>query len=166
MNEQDRKSGLAKGDATFALAMIAVALFTMWGLRNQPKAPYDPVGAAAVPFWTAACVLALAIFLLARVLLRHSTRGDAQALFTANEAVDDTYSVVPSFSVWAVGLSIVYVAAMPVVGFMIASIVYMLALGWVLSARTPRALVILAVVAVVLGAGIDLGFRAMLIDLP
>ncbi len=49
MNEQDRKSGLAKGDATFALAMIAVALFTMWGLRNQPKAPYDPVGAAAAP---------------------------------------------------------------------------------------------------------------------
>ena len=104
--------------------------------------------------------------LLARVLLRQSTRGAAQALFTANEAVDDTYTVVPSFSVWAVGLSIVYVAAMPVVGFMIASIVYMLALGWILSMRTPRALLILTVVAVALGAGIDLGFRAMLIDLP
>jgi len=166
VNEQDRKSGLAKGDATFALAMIAVALFTMWGLRNQPKAPYDPVGAAAVPFWTAACVLALAVFLLARVLLRQSTRGTAQALFTASEAVDDTYSVVPSFSAWAVGLSVVYVVAMPVVGFMAASIVYMLVLGWVLSARTARASVILAVVAVALGAGIDLGFRAMLIDLP
>ena len=87
-------------------------------------------------------------------------------MFTANEAVDDTYSVVPSFSAWAVGLSVIYVAAMPFAGFMVASIVYMLALGWVLSARTPRALLILAIVAVALGAGFDFGFRAMLIDLP
>jgi hypothetical protein len=166
LNEQDRKPGLAKGDAAFALAMMAVALTVMWGLRHQPKAPYDPVGAAAVPFWTAAIVLALAAFLLVRVLLRRATRGDAQALFTANEAIDDSYDVVPSFSVWAVALSILYIAVMPLVGFMASSIVYMLALGWVLSDRTPRAMAILACVAVVLGAGIDLGFRAMLIDLP
>lgn len=166
MNEQDRKSGLAMGDAAFALAMIAVALFTIWGLRNQPKTPYDPLGAAAIPVWTAGCVIVLATILLVRVLLRHATRGGAQALFTSSEAVDDSYAVVPSFSAWAVGLSILYVAAMPFVGFMLASIVYMMALGWILSARTPRALAILFVVSVVLGAGIDFGFRAMLIDLP
>ena len=103
----------ARADALFALAMMAVALLTMWGVRNQPRAPYDPVGAAAVPFWTAVAVLALASVLLVRVLLKHSTRGAAMSLFTMSEAVDDSYAVVPRFSVYAVVLSFLYVALIP-----------------------------------------------------
>jgi hypothetical protein len=156
----------ARADAAFAIAMIAVALLTMWGVRNQPKAPYDPVGAAAVPFWTATAVFVLAAILLVRVLLRHSTRGDSMSLFTASEAIDDSYAVAPRLSVYSILVSILYVAAIPVIGFMSASVIYMCVLGWLLGDRTPRSLAVVAAVAVVCGVGLDLGFRALLIDLP
>jgi putative tricarboxylic transport membrane protein len=166
VSNQGESARLAKGDAAFAVSMIAVALLTMWGVRNQPKAPYDPVGAAAVPFWTAAIVLALAVVLLARVLMKLSTRGDAISMFTMSDAVDDTYAVRPRLSVYAILLSVIYTAAIPIAGFMYASILFMLALGWLLSDRTLRALVLVAIVAVVGAVGLDAGFRALLIELP
>jgi len=156
----------ARADALFALAMLAVALLTLWGVRNQPRAPYDPVGAAAVPFWTAVAVLALASVLLVRVLLKHSTRGAAMSLFTMSEAIDDSYAVVPRFSVYAVALSFLYVALIPLAGFAAASVLYMLVFGAALCDRTPRSLAIVAVVALLGGVGLDYGFRALLIDLP
>jgi len=153
-------------DATFALSMIAAALLTMWGLRNQPKAPYDPVGAAAVPFWTAALVMALGGVLLVRVLLRHSTRGEATAYFISTDAIDDSYSVRPGLSAVAAVASFAYAAAMPLVGFAAASTAFMFVLGWFLCERTPRAALAVAAVAVVGGFGLDAGFRAMMISLP
>ncbi len=156
----------ARADALFALAMMAVALLTMWGVRNQPRAPYDPVGAAAVPFWTAVAVLALASVLLVRVLLKHSTRGAAMSLFTMSEAVDDSYAVVPRFSIYAVVLSFLYVALIPLAGFAAASVLFMLVFGTALCDRTPRSLAIVAVVALLGSVGLDYGFRALLIDLP
>jgi len=85
----------ARSDAGFAVAMIAAGALTMWGLRNQPRAPFDPVGAAAIPFWTAAAVIALALVLLAGVVLRKSMRGDAASYFVSTEAIDDSYAVRP-----------------------------------------------------------------------
>ena len=166
MSNQDESARFAKGDAAFAVSMIAVALLTMWGVRNQPKAPYDPVGAAAVPFWTAAIVLVLALLLLARVLMKRSTRGDAMSMFTMSDAIDDSYAVRPWLSVCAILLSLMYTAAIPIAGFMYASVGFMLALGWLLSDRTPRALALVAILAVVGAVGLDAGFRALLIDLP
>jgi len=87
--------GSARSDAGFAVAMIAAGALTMWGLRNQPRAPFDPVGAAAIPFWTAAAVIALALVLLAGVVLRKSMRGDAASYFVSTEAIDDSYAVRP-----------------------------------------------------------------------
>jgi putative tricarboxylic transport membrane protein len=166
VSNRGESTPLAKGDAVFAVSMIAVALLTMWGVRNQPKAPYDPVGAAAVPFWTAVVVLALAVLLLVRVLLRRSTRGSAISMFTMSEAIDDSYAVRPWLSAHAIVLSFAYAAGIPIVGFMYASLGFMLILGWLLSDRSPRALALVAAVAIVGSVGIDLGFRALLIDLP
>jgi small-conductance mechanosensitive channel len=146
--------------------MIAVALLTMWGVRNQPKAPYDPVGAAAVPFWTAATMLVLAGVLLARVFLRRSNGGSSTPLFTMSEAIDDSYALSHRLSVYGIGLAILYAMAIPYFGFMLASIGYMAIFGWLLSDRSPRALATVAAVAFVGGVGLDLGFRALLIDLP
>ena len=41
-----------------------------------------------------------------------------------------------------------------------------LVLGWLLSDRTPGALAIVAAIAILGGAGLDAGFRALLVDLP
>jgi hypothetical protein len=153
-------------DALFALSMVAVSVMTMWGLRNQPKAPYDPVGAAAIPFWTAAIVLALAVLLLVRTWTGKEQREQIASLFTSTEAIDDSYSVAPRLSIYAILVSIAYAAIIPLAGFMIASSLYMLVLGWLLSDRTPKAVAIVIGVALVGGIGLDLGFRALLVDLP
>jgi hypothetical protein len=162
--DEARKS--ARKDTAFALAMIGASLLTMWELRNQPRAPYDPVGAAAVPFWTAAIMVALAVLLLVRVFMKHDTRGEAISIFTMSEAIDDSYAVRPRLSIYAIALSLLYAAAIPVAGFMLASIGFMLTLGWLLSDRTPKALALVVAVALVGAVGLDAGFRALLIDLP
>jgi hypothetical protein len=153
-------------DAGFALAMIAVGALTMWGLRNQPRAPFDPVGAAAIPFWTAAAVIVLAVVLLAGVVMRKSMRGDATSYFVSTEAIDESYAVRPALSVVAIAATIGFIAAIPALGFRYASIGFMLVLGWQLSDRTPRALAVVAAVAFVAGIGLDAGFRAMMVSLP
>jgi hypothetical protein len=156
----------ARADSFFALSMMAVSALTMWGVRNQPRAPYDPVGAAAVPFWTAAIVFALSAVLIIRVFLKHATRGDAMSLFTMSEAIDDSYAIQPLYSVYAIILSFVYAGMIPVAGFLVASALYMLVLGAILCDRTPKSLILVAVVAFVGSFGLDYGFRALLIDLP
>ena len=153
-------------DGVFALTMIGAGAATLWGVRNQPRAPFDPVGAAAIPSWTAIVVIALALLLLARIVLGHATRGGAASLFTATEAVDETYAVRPGLSVVTTLLAFGYAAALPLAGFRLASIGFMLVLGWLLSDRTPRALAIVAAIAILGGAGLDAGFRALLVDLP
>lgn len=153
-------------DGVFALAMILVAAVAIWGLQGQPRAPYDPVGAAAVPFWTAVLMIVLAGSLLVRVLLRHSTRGTATAYFVSTEAIDDSYAVRPAYSISAMLAAFAYAAAMPYLGFAAASVAFMFFLGWQLGGRSPRALATIAALAVAGGFGVDAGFRAMMIDLP
>lgn len=166
VNGGKSRSAELRRDSIFALTMIAVSLLTMWGLRHQPKAPFDPVGAAAIPFWTAAIVLCLAVILLARALSGRGEGGSAASMFTSTEAVDDSYVVAPELSVYAIVISIAYAAAIPVIGFMLASVAYMLVLGWVLSDRSVRSTAIVVIVAIVGGVGLDLSFRALLVDLP
>jgi Tripartite tricarboxylate transporter TctB family len=159
-------SGEARRDVAFASAMIGAGLLTIWGLRNQPKAPFDPVGAAAIPVWTAGIVIALAIVLLVRVALGKIVRGDAQSLFASTEAIDDSYAVRPVLSWLAIGLALVYVIVLPVLGFAAASAAFMFAFGWALSDRSPRMTAYVAVIALAGAFGLDAGFRAMAISLP
>lgn len=166
MSEAGSASATKRRDVAFAISMIGVALLTMWGLRNQPKAPYDPIGAAAIPFWTAAIVLVLAIVLLLRAVLGRGEGGSAVSMFVSTESVDDSYSVVPSLSLYSIAASVAYAVLIPTVGFLAASIGYMLVLGWILSDRSPRSVVLVVLVACIGGIGLDLGFRALLVDLP
>jgi hypothetical protein len=153
-------------DLAFALGIIAISALAIWEARKQPKAPFDPVGAAAVPIATAAIMIALALVILARLALGRATRGSAQSLFTASEAVDEGYRVRPAMSWAAIALSFAYAAAIPVAGFMAATVVYLGALGWIMADRSARAAIVVAAIAATGGVGLTLGFRALLIDLP
>src|SRR5262245_25142786 len=68
-------------DAVFAISMITVSLVTIFEARKQPRSPYDPIGAAAIPIWTGWITIGLAAVLLLRIALRRSTIGGAQSLF-------------------------------------------------------------------------------------
>ena len=165
MEEQDTSTSRRR-DLIFALVIIAVAAVVIWEARKQPHSPYDPIGAAGVPIWTAGIMIVLAGSMLLRLALGRSTAGAAKSLFTSTEAVDDSYDTRPGLSLAAIVGSIVYIAAMPLVGFLPATIAFLWLLGSILSDRSPRALAICAAIAIVGGVGLDLGFRAMLVDLP
>lgn len=163
----DRDSAASRRrDLAFALGIVAVSAVTIWEARKQPRAPFDPVGAAAVPIATAAIMIALAAVLLLRLWLNRPTRGAAQSLFTASEAIDESYAVRPAMSWLAIAATAAYVAAIPLIGFMAATVAYLGALGWGLSDRSARATAITGAIALVGGVGLTLGFRALLIDLP
>lgn len=166
MSQEPESAGETRRDVAFAAFMIASGALTIWGLRNQPRAPFDPVGAAAIPVWTAWIVIALAALLLLRIALGKLTRGGAQSMFTSTEAVDASYEVRPVLSWTAIGLSFAYAAAMPILGFALASAVFMFVFGWALSDRSPRMAGIAAIVAVLGGYGLDWGFGAMSVSLP
>jgi putative tricarboxylic transport membrane protein len=166
MSQEPESAGETRRDVAFAVFMIGAGLLTIWGLRNQPKAPFDPVGAAAIPVWTAWIVIGLAALLLARVALGKLTRGGAQSMFTSTEAVDASYDVRPGLSWIAIGCSFAYAAVMPFLGFALASAIFMFAFGWALSDRSPRMTAIAATIAVLGGYGLDAGFGAMAVSLP
>jgi hypothetical protein len=165
-NETEDSPSSRRRDAVFALAIIAVAGLVLWEARKQPRSPYDPIGAAGVPIWTALAMIVLAGSMLVRIALGKSTMGEAKSLFTATEAIDDSYSTRPWLSAGAIALTLVYALVAPWIGFMAASVIFLAVLGWLLSDRTPRALAICAAIAVIAGIGLDRGFRALLIDLP
>jgi hypothetical protein len=66
----------------------------------------------------------------------------------------------------AIGATAIYLAAIPPLGFMAATIAYLGGLGWVLSDRGARATAIVAAIALSGGVGLTFGFRALLVDLP
>jgi putative tricarboxylic transport membrane protein len=155
-------------DIAFALLMIASAAVTIWAARRIPRSPYDPVGSAAIPVWTAWILIALAVLLLARVALGRSTAGDAQSLFV-NLADQDSvdYRLRPELAAVSFALTVGYVAAMPLAGFLIATFIYMLALGWALCERSRQSLLSTAVLALAGSVAIDWIFRRwLLINLP
>jgi len=161
-----RQSRLA--DGLFAVAMIAAAGATIFEARKQPRSPFDPVGAAAIPTWTAWIVIALAVVLLLRLALRRSTIGGAQSLFVGIVAQGEVdYRLRPMLALATLLLTVGYAALLPVAGFRTATVAYMLLLGWLMCDRRPASLAGTAVLAGAGGVAIDYIFRHVLyVPLP
>ncbi len=155
-------------DAVFALAMIGAAIATLVELRKQPRSPFDPVGAAAIPSWTAWIVIALAALLLLRLVFGRATAGAAQSLFVG--IVDQAgldYRLRPALALATFALTVAYAAVMPLIGFLAATACYLLALGWLLCDRKPVSLVVTGAIALLGSVAIDWVFRRILyVPLP
>lgn len=168
MSTRPDTSKSRRTDVAFALLMIASAAATIWEAQRIPRSPFDPVGSAAIPVWTAWLLIALAVVLLGRVALGRSTAGDAQSLFVnlADEAEID-YRLRPDLAALSFVLTVAYVALMPLAGFLLTTFVYMLLLGWALCDRSRRALIGTSLLALLGSLAIDWIFRRwLLIDLP
>src|SRR5262249_47349480 len=146
----------------------ATAVLTIFEARKQPRSPYDPIGAAAIPVWTSWVTIGLAAVLLLRIVLRRSTLGGAQSLFVGIVGQDTLdYRLRPGLAVISFVATIAYAAAIPFVGFRIATLGFMLILGWLMCDRRPISLFGTAVIAVAASFAIDHVFRRwLLVDLP
>jgi fatty acid desaturase len=155
----------ARADIAFALGSAAVAGLVILGLRGQPKAPYDPVGAAAIPFWTAVAVLALAVVLVATTVFGRRPR---QATTMPSFARDASGAVIgqPRLALATIALAAGYAALLPVVGFLVASVAFGAALGLALGDGSRRQRWVTLGVASSVGVVLDAVCRALLISLP
>lgn len=166
LDGESRRSRVA--DGVFAVAMIGAAVATLVELRKQPRSPFDPVGAAAIPGWTAWIVIALASLLLLRIAFGRSTAGSATSLFVGIvDQAELDYRLRPGLAVACFVLTLAFAALVPLLGFRMATVGYMLILGWLLCDRSVASLAITAGMALAGGIGLDALFRHVLfVPLP
>ncbi|MBJ3774643.1 tripartite tricarboxylate transporter TctB family protein [Acuticoccus mangrovi] len=149
-----------RGDVGLALVVAAFAALLLWQAAKVPPPFFDPLGSAAVPRGVAVVLLLLAAIVLVRALLARP--------WPALER-DTGYRRRPDVACGIVALAVAYVGVMAagVLGFMVATILF-LALGTALLATFRRRQVLIGLaLAVVLGIGGTLLFTEFFfIDLP
>lgn len=159
-----------RADAVLGVVMLAVAALTWWEARKLPPAPFDPLGPKTFPIWLSYVLAALAILLLARLALGLDVgRSTTRLILGVGDEAPTAYRLRPGLAVFAFAWTVAYTAALTVtpVSFLVATIVYMAALGWAMSDRSPRQAATAAAIAVIGGAAINYTFtKIFVVALP
>jgi len=157
-------------DAVLGAVMLAIAAVTWWEARKLPPAPFDPLGPKTFPIWLSCVLAGLAILLLARVALGLDVgRSTTRLILGVGDEAPAEYRLRPGLAVFAFGWTVAYTAALTFtpVGFLVATIAYMAALGWAMSDRSPRQAATAVAIAVIGGSGIHYVFtRIFVVALP
>jgi len=155
-------------DIVFALTMLAVSAWTILEASSIPPSPFDPIGSAGVPIWTACLLAGLAVLMLARLALGLTVGAAEDSLFVGiRDGATLAYRLRPDVAIATFLATALYIVALPAAGFRAATVVYLVGLGAYMSDRRPRSLLIVTLIAVVVATAIDLTFRRLLfIDLP
>ena len=146
-----------------ALAFVLL-LFGGLVIREADKLPppfFDPLGSAAVPRLVAGLLMGLAFILLIRCLRKPPQEHEGSA--------DEPVATSPLVALMSAVLPALYVAAMQFgwLGFAPASALFILLMGGVLARWRPRALGVIAIVALLCGYGLNVILTDILyIDLP
>lgn len=148
-------------DVALAIFLLGVAAMVGWGARSIAPPLYDPLGSAALPLAGCAILSAIAINLLVRAL--RSLPGAARA---PSPAAPPRHGLALGLVLLVIG----YVGTMSfgVAGFRWATLVFLVAAGFLLAAGNARrlALPIVAVALVFALGGYALFTRFFFIDLP
>lgn len=129
--------------------ILAVAAWLFWEAGDLPASRWEPLGAGTFP----RLVLGALALLAATALVREFRlwRREGAAVRPALWPVLVRYRLV----VAVLGFFLAYVAAMPQLGFSLASLVFLFATQLVLGPKTPRAIAVMAVVALVFSFGLN-----------
>jgi hypothetical protein len=157
-------------DAIAAAVVLLVAGVTWWEARRLPPAPFDPLGPGTVPLWLCYVLAGLALIVLGRLALglRIGQSTTAMIMGVAGETPTD-YTLRPGLAVFSFAWTVVYAAVLTFtpVTFLVATIVYMAALGWAMCDRSKRQTMIALAVAVIGGLAINTTFtKIFVVDLP
>ncbi len=157
----ERRTDIAFAVVLIAIGTVAVAM----GLRI-PASRFDPLGSGAVPALMGAVLLVLALALLAAATTRLRI-GDGDRLFTGLDGADTTTAPLRAAAAFAWTLAYAGTLHLRVLPYWASTFVFVFALAIALAPPRRRGYAMAAIVAAVLGAGLDVIFRRVLsVDLP
>jgi len=130
--------------------LLGVAAFLFVIARDLPESRWEPLGAGAFPRLVLGVLMAIAGLALADEL-RRLWRDRSAARPPRPGAVVHRYRLV---ALVLAGF-VVYVLALPVLGFSVASLAFLAAIQLALGPKHPRAIAIMALVAVVFSFGLN-----------
>ena len=146
-------------DAKLGLVLLAFCALMLWGTFLIEQRPYISLSAAVFPRVVLALLIPLCIALLVKGLRQSHGLDPHGGITLANvRATLIKYrTVIGSFA-----LFFLLVAAMPVLGFLIAGSLYVAIMLWLLGPRTLREVPFIVLVSVGFAGGIFLVFRYVL----
>lgn len=163
----DRDSGSPHGQLLFALMFIVLAVFLLTQLGEQTKFSSKGKLFAQPAFWPAVGVIGMVFFgalhLIARLLKTRENNAATNSMATEN-TTDSTFSVeLKEGARWLLALEylgwfMVYVYATPKIGYLLSTIIFLVALTWRSGYRSKRMLLTAAAV----GFAIVLVFKSFL----
>jgi hypothetical protein len=155
-------------DAIFALVVLALATVVGLEASRLPPAPYDAVGPKGVPLLICLVLGALALILLVRAILGLAIgRAQHSLILGLEDEAPTDYRLRPDIAWATFGALLAYVAAMRVIGFRAATILFVAGLGLLYAPRTRRHAVATIAVAIIGGLAVDFLFRKIFfLDLP
>jgi len=155
--ERSRGAGLDVALGLLVLLLCGAILAASVGL---PGSPYEPLGPASFPQGVAAVMAILALVVLGQGVRRLRAGGRRAP-------------AVPGGGAWlaagSYGLSVLFILAMSqgLVGYRAGSVLYVVAMGVLLTRVNPRAVPIVLLLALILGLGTHYVFtRVFVVDLP
>lgn len=129
--------------------ILALAAWLFWEAGDLPASRWEPLGAGTFPRLVLGGLAVLAATALVGEFRLWRREGGAFRLALWPALV--RYRLV----VAVLGFFLVYVAALPQLGFSLASLGFLFATQLVLGPKTPRAIAVMAVVALVFSFGLD-----------
>jgi hypothetical protein len=129
--------------------IFALAAWLFWEAGDLPASRWEPLGAGTFPRLVLGALGLLAATALVRELRLWRREGGAVGVALGPALV--RYRLV----VAVLGFFLVYVALLPQLGFSLASLVFLLATQLVLGPKTPRAIAVMLIVALVFSFGLN-----------
>ena len=160
----------AATNLAFGLSTLAVSAIVWWEASKVRPSPYDPLGAGAFPKLVSVLLAGLAILLIARVLLGYAIGASDTSLISGlTDDGDETHRRRPFLAVGVLAGLTLYIAALTLtsVGFLWATIVFVAVIGFAMSDRRPRDLVVAGLIALFIGVALNFLFtRVLIVALP
>ena len=163
------KSRAPRADLVLALAACVVSVVVIGGTVGIPEGSFEPLGSAAFPRGLAVLIIGLSIWLIIRSV--HQLRNRATSVPAHKKPILDATAARPRYDL-AITVAFVtpaYVAVMAegLLGFSVATTVYLMVTIGLLSRFRPRAFPAIVTVSMIAGFGLNYIFtRVFVTGLP
>jgi hypothetical protein len=141
--------GSRSGQLVSYAGIFALAAWLFWEAGDLPASRWEPLGAGTFPRLVLGALALLAGTALVREFALWRREGGAGRVAPAAALV--RYRLVAAVLV----LFVAYVAALPHLGFALASFAFLLVTQLILGPKTPRAIALMAVVALAFSFGLN-----------
>lgn len=161
------KDSRAREDIFLAIVVLGFSALIYVRASSLPPPLFDPLGSAAIPKLVAGILAFLSLAIIGAAVLRNL--GEADEAISPSDAEVAPPPLRPGVAFASILIIVAYVGSMAlgILGFRVATILFVIALGGVMSRFQVRTMIILTVTALIIGIGFAWLFSEILyVDLP